>query len=96
VQFARIQGIVPWLKAIGVIPNDVTSVKPSQVKLELDPKAINGGYLASVAYEWDSWGESTPPDFIRALRCELKGSPERDTIANALLSLGRSLNAEWT
>ena len=92
----RTHGIVKWLKYIGVIPNDVVHVRPSQVKLELDPKAINGGYLASVAFEWDSWGDSTPPDFIRALRCELSGSSNRDAISNTLLALGRSLRQEWT
>lgn len=93
-QFKRTYGIVRWLRAIGVIPNNVAMVKPTQVRLELDPSAINGGYLASVAFEWDSWGDSTPPDFIRALRCELRGAPERDSIANTLLALGRS-PASW-
>lgn len=89
-QFARVHGIVLWLKIIGVIPNDVPAVKPSQVRLELDPKAISAGYLASVAYEWDSWGDSTPPQFLAALRCELRGAPERDSISEALSSLGRA------
>lgn len=95
-EFSRVHGIVRWLRYIGVIPNDVAMVRASQVKLQLDPKAIAGGYLASVAFEWDSWGDSTPPDFIRALRCELAGAPERDTIANTLVALGRAMSSQWT
>ena len=90
-QFKNMHGIVRWLRAIGVIPNDVAMVKPAQVRLELDPGSIEGGYLAAVAFEWDTWGDSTPPDFIRALRCELSGAPERDSIARTLLALGRSV-----
>lgn len=93
-QFSRMYGIVRWLRAIGVIPNDVALVKPTQVRLELDPAAIEGGYLASVAFEWDSWGDSTPPDFIKALRCELRGAPERDGIAKTLFALGRATAAK--
>lgn len=89
-QFAHYRSVFEWLKAIGVVPNDVESVRPSQVKLGLDPEAIEGGYLASAAYEWDSWGASSPTDFIMALECELSGSEQRDAIASILLALGRN------
>lgn len=94
--FAHLDNTVAWLKAMGVIPSDVTHVKPKQVKLELDPKAIEGGYLAAVAYEWDSWGPSSPLDLVAALRCELKGAPERDIIAGILTMLGKATTTEDT
>lgn len=82
--------VVAWLKDINVIPADVTYVKPTQVKNELDPLNIDAGYLASVAYEWDSWGPSHPEDFMDALACELKGSAQRDAVSAILVALGRA------
>lgn len=89
-EYAPVMWTVDWLKAIGVIPTDVDAMKVSQVRLELDPDAIEAGYLASVAFEWDSWGPSSPTDLMFALECELKGSPQRDAISDTLLALGRA------
>lgn len=85
-----------WLKVLGIVPENVESVKPSQVKMELDPQGIDAGYLASVAFEWDSWGPSSPVDLINALRCELKGSPERDIVSGVLTMLGKAVAREET
>lgn len=81
--------IVAWLKDLYIIPREVESMRVAQVKLDLDPLNIEAGYLAAVAFEWDSWGASHPEDFIDALRCELRGSGERDTVSAILLALGR-------
>jgi hypothetical protein len=95
-EFAHYRSTFEWLKAIGVVPNDVESMRTSQVqvKLDLDPERIEAGYLAAVAYEWDSWGESSPTDLIFALECELKDSPQRDAVATILLALGRAASED--
>jgi hypothetical protein len=60
-----------------------------KVRLTFDPEAIPAGYIASAAYEWDSWGDSEPEDFVLAIEAELH--PEkRDFIARLLTELGRS------
>jgi hypothetical protein len=41
-------------------------------RLNLQPDHIPAGYLAEVAYEWDTWGESTPPEFIEAFSAEVR------------------------
>ena len=83
-------GIFEFLHNIGVVPWGVKSVAASKVLTGLDPDAVPSGYLASAAYEWDSWGPSQPIDFIRALEAELH--PEkRDFIAALLTTLGRSI-----
>jgi hypothetical protein len=60
-----------------------------KVRLGFDIEAVPAGYLASAAYEWDTWGPSQPEDFINAIEAELL--PEkRDFIAKLLTALGRS------
>jgi hypothetical protein len=62
-----------------------------KVRLGFDAEAVPAGYLASAAYEWDTWGESQPEDFIDAIEAELL--PEkRDFIAKLLTALGRSVD----
>ena len=83
-------GVFWFLKNIGVVPWGVKSVAATKVLTGLNPDAIPAGYLASAAFEWDSWGPSQPIDFIRALEAELH--PEkRDFIAALLTTLGRSI-----
>lgn len=82
---------VDWLKALAIIPDDVNWMRPVLPKIELDPAAIPVGYLAAVAFEWDSWGESTPEQFLDAIQCEMRGA-RRDAIAELLMSLGREAN----
>lgn len=83
-------GIFGWLQNIGVVPWEVQSMPAARVRLNIDPEEIPVGYLAATAYEWDSWGQSHPDDFIDMLEAELK--PEkRDFIAAILTSLGRSV-----
>lgn len=81
--------VVDWFKGIGLIPASVTYRKPENVRLGLDPERIEAGYLAACAYEWDSWGPSSPVDFVNAIRCELRGTEQRDLIAGLLTLLGR-------
>ena len=85
-QFKQYTSIFEWLKVIGVIPNDVNSARVTQVRANLDPLSIEGGYLASCAYEWDSWGKSHPIDFMNALEYELVGAPE-NSLGNYLTGL---------
>jgi hypothetical protein len=82
-------GVFGFLKNIGVIPWDVLTMPRAKVRLNIDPSHVPAGYLASCAYEWDSWGDSQPTDFVNALDAELH--PERrDFIAAILTSLGRT------
>lgn len=80
-----------FLKEVGAIPESVMSAPKAKVRLGLDRKAIPAGYLASAAYEWDTWGPSHPSDFTDMLEAEL--NPEkREFVSTLLTSLGRSVN----
>lgn len=80
-----------FLKEVGVVPGAVKSMAAAKVRLNIASSAVPAGYLASAAYEWDTWGRSHPSDFIDALEAEL--NPEkREFIASLLTSLGRSVS----
>jgi len=82
-------GVYGWLQNVGVVPWSVPSMPAEKVRLGFDVEAVPAGYLASAAYEWDTWGPSQPEDFIDAIEAELL--PEkRDFIAKLLTALGRS------
>jgi hypothetical protein len=79
-----------FLKEIGAVPAYVTTMPNEKVRLGLNPGHIPAGYLASAAYEWDTWGPSHPTDFVDMLEAEL--NPEkREFISTLLTSLGRSI-----
>jgi hypothetical protein len=79
-----------WLRSIGVIPDEVLHVRPRQPILNLDADKVEAGYLAAVAFEWDSWGPASPLQFIDALEYETAGTGKRDAIAEILTQLGRA------
>lgn len=87
-QHREMTNVFDWLKAIGLVPESVTTRKVAKPRLDCDPDALNVGYLASTAFEWDSWGESSPTDFVNAIAAEAKGD-QRDYIAAILTMLGR-------
>lgn len=78
-----------WLKKEGLVPEDVKKRRVAQARVDLDPKNIPVGYLADSAYEWDSWGESSPVEFVKAMGMETRGSTARDLISETLALLGR-------
>ena len=88
--------IFDWLKAIGAVPQDqpVLSWGHNQNTPLLNPDSIRIGYLAMVACEWDSWGPSTPTEFLDAMELETEGHERRDTIAETLTALGRAIAEE--
>jgi hypothetical protein len=84
-------GAFEFLHQEGVVPHEVLTMPAEKVRLGFNAEAVPAGYLASAAYEWDTWGPSHPEDFIEAMECELR--PEkRDLIAGILTALGRSTN----
>lgn len=83
--------IFGWMKRVGLVPEDVASMKKVQVRIDIDPDALPKGYLAACAYEWDTWGDSHPMDFAKAIRLETKGNTGRDLIAETLTALGRAV-----
>lgn len=85
-------GAFEFLHQIEVVPHEVKSMPAAKVKFNIDPEAIPIEYLASSAYEWDSWGPSHPEDFIDAIKAELNPI-RRDFIAAILTSLGRAVQA---
>ena len=89
-------GVHEWLIDIGVVPAHVTSIKWSQVQpiLNLDGDHIRAGYIAAVAAEWDSWGSSTPTQFLDALELETAGNTRRDVIAELLHTLGQAVETD--
>lgn len=81
---------VDFLKAMQVIPYTVERVPaPDYIKTNLDPEQIPAGYLAALAYEWDSDGPSTPLEFIDSLRPEMMGTAERDNVREQLEMVGK-------
>lgn len=93
---ARDFEVFEWLQAIGVVPADVDTVKYGRVNpiLNLNANAIGAFYLAAVAFEWDTWGPSTPTEFLDALQMETAGNNRRDTVAETLSALGRAIAEE--
>lgn len=77
-----------WFKRQGWVPADVTFMKVRQALVDLDPEAMPLGYLASSAFEWDTWGEASPVDFVKAMAADTRGA-RRDLILETLSSLGR-------
>ena len=77
-----------WLKRLGVVPLDLVSMPVSQVLSDIHEDKFTAGYLASAAFEWDSWGASKPIDFVKALELEVNGNTQRDSIRELLTSLG--------
>lgn len=83
------RGIFDWLQAIGVVPEDVRSMQSAPVRTNLQADTIPAGYLASVAWEWDTWGPSNPIEFCRAIEMETNGNSGNDFVASLLRVLGR-------
>src|SRR5512133_144322 len=88
--------VLPWLREIGVLPADETNypTKCWRVRTDLDGTRIPAEYLVASAAEWDSWGPSSPLDFINALRAECVGEESHDLVAGVLTLLGREALAE--
>lgn len=82
-------GVFGFLQNIGVVPWGVKSMPQAKIRLNIDPEEVPVGYLASAAYEWDSWGPSQPTDFINALECELLPA-KRDFIVSLMSALGKT------
>ena len=82
--------IFEWLKAVGLVPQDVKRMDIRQVLTDLDPENISVKYIAAAAYEWDTWGPSTPDQFLKAISAECRGA-KRDLIVETLMSLGREM-----
>jgi hypothetical protein len=86
--------IVAWLKALDIIPQDVQRMSIEDPIVGLNPDRVPVRYLGSVAFEWDSWGPSTPTQFLDALVAETAGTRQRDIIVATLTSLGQSVAEE--
>lgn len=93
-QFSHFEYVVPWLYAIGVLPNDVTSLPEPTIKTELNPNSIKCGYLAASAFQWDAEGPSSPHDFLDAIEFEIAGSAKKAAAAEALKELGRDIQTQ--
>lgn len=79
-----------FLKAIGVVPEGVDyrrSNIPGAVAAP-QPDSVPAEYLAGMAVDWDSLGESEPRYFIEALEFECAGTAKRDAVATMLAELG--------
>jgi hypothetical protein len=78
------QDMVGWLKRIEVIPAGVRKFPRMQERL-VEKDAIPAGYLAAMAYEWDSWGGgATTRQFLSALEFQVRGSKKQRIAESAL------------
>lgn len=80
--FIHLDSAANFLYVIGIAPMGMR-LNPCDPRTELDPERIPANYLLSVACEWDTWGPSSPVEFINALSCEVRGA-KRDIIIEAL------------
>ena len=83
-------GVYAFLQNVGVVPWSVQTMPKTQVRFDIDASSVPAGYLASAAYEWDTWGPSQPTDFIEAIAVELD-PVRRDFTASLLTALGRTV-----
>ena len=99
--------VFEWLKSIGAVPASVHATghaliedghasrySQNQPVLNLDGDAIPARYLALTAGEWDTWGKSTPTQFLDAIELETAGHTKRDTVYETLWALGRAIAEE--
>lgn len=95
-EFAEYTSALAWLRTAGVLPKGETKypTKCWRIKTDLDGSRIKADYLVASAAEWDSWGESSPVDFVNALRAECVGESSHDLIGEVLTMLGREALAE--
>jgi len=76
--------MVGWLKKIGVIPIAVRKYPRASDRL-VERDNIPAGYLAGMAYEWDSWGGgATARQFVSALEFQIRGSRKQKAAESAL------------
>jgi len=77
--------LIKWLKDIGVVPAPVSKLNAPKVIRKLSKDAIPAGYVASMAYEWESYGGgATPEQFIKALAFDIKDSQESRVVEEVL------------
>ena len=90
---AHLQSAEAFLRVIGVVPEDEDRLYQRNVEIStsLPKAAIPGKYLATMAYEWDKLGASSPVDYIHALSFECAGTHQRDVVAETLATLGALL-----
>jgi hypothetical protein len=77
-----------WLVKLGVIPQGTKWKRSNRiVNTNLKPDAIPAGYLAEVAYEWDSWGGgASSRQFMDALAFEVNGT-EQKSVASEMMTI---------
>ena len=95
-QNAPFRRVFDWLRAIGAVPAEQGVLRwgHNQNYKTLNADAIPMGYLAMVACEWDSWGPSSPKQFLDAMELETAGHEARDLIVETLEALGRAIAEE--
>lgn len=60
--------LIKWLKDIGVIPAQVSRLNSPKVDRPITREKIPAGFLAEMAYEWESYGGgATPQQFVQAI-----------------------------
>lgn len=75
-----------FLQGVGIVPETVSYMPKTDVRLGYEPTKVPAGYLAKAAYEWDQWGSSHPTDFVAAILAECRGAT-RDNILETLAAL---------
>lgn len=93
-KFARVsrrkEGILSWLKDVGVIPDDVKWRRaPMSVYNGLPRSEIKGQVLAELAYEFDNYGSGTPLEYMEWLEYEVRDSKKRKDFMSVLFKLGK-------
>jgi len=76
-----------WLIKVGYLPDDHVVTRRAVVRLGGDPEGLDADYVGAVAKEWDSWGPSTPIEFVEAMEAEY--GERYDAISAMLTELGR-------
>lgn len=93
--FPAAMSMLTWLRLIGVIPLTVEWRRGNRLpNTNLNPDAIQAGYLAELAVDWDKDGRTTPADFLEALSFEISGTRNKQELNKVLSELAEG-SSSW-
>ena len=77
-----------FLKYAGVVPMNMAWTRKNAIpRTNLNPDALPSGYLAEVAFEWDSDGTTSAGEFLDMLEFEVRGTPSNKRLSEVMEEL---------
>lgn len=89
--------MVEWLRDMECIPEGVNWKRGNRVpNTSLDRTNVTAGYLAEVAFDFDTEGIASPREFFDWLRFEVAGTPENDSMKRVLGEITQEATTSWS